>query len=89
MGACTSLEKTDITTNGTARSRPMYASRISSAMLVRDSRTSSANGAFGRHERQDSAGMGPSAVVVVEAAQGIEAGDIQRPRRDCDRETVL
>jgi hypothetical protein len=24
---------------------------ISSAMLVRDSRTSSANGAFGRHER--------------------------------------
>jgi hypothetical protein len=26
-------------------------SRISSAMLVRDSRTSSANGAFGRHER--------------------------------------
>jgi hypothetical protein len=31
--------------------------RISSAMLVRDSRTSSANGAFGRHERQDSAGI--------------------------------
>jgi hypothetical protein len=30
--------------------------RISSAMLVRDSRTSSANGAFGRHERQDSDG---------------------------------
>ena len=29
-------------------------SRISSAMLVRDSRTSSANGALGRHERQDS-----------------------------------
>jgi hypothetical protein len=33
--------------------------RISSAMLVRDSRTSSANGAFGRHERQDSDGMRP------------------------------
>jgi hypothetical protein len=32
-------------------------SRISSAMLVLDSRTSSANGAFGRHERHDSAGM--------------------------------
>jgi hypothetical protein len=31
--------------------------RISSAMLVRESRTSSANGAWGRHERQDSAGM--------------------------------
>ena len=26
-------------------------------MLVRDSRTSSANGAFGRHDRQDNAGM--------------------------------
>jgi hypothetical protein len=32
-------------------------SRISSAMLVRDSRTSSVNGAFGRHERQDRAEM--------------------------------
>jgi hypothetical protein len=31
--------------------------RISSAMLVRDSRTSLAKGAFGRHERQDSAGI--------------------------------
>jgi hypothetical protein len=31
--------------------------RISSAMLVRDSRTSSVNGAFGRHERHDSEGM--------------------------------
>ena len=31
--------------------------RISSATLVRESRTSSANGAFGRHERQDNAGM--------------------------------
>jgi hypothetical protein len=29
---------------------------ISSAMLVRDKRTSSANGAFGRHDRQDKAG---------------------------------
>jgi hypothetical protein len=33
------------------------ASRISSAMLVRESRTNSANGAFGRHDRQDNAGM--------------------------------
>jgi hypothetical protein len=31
--------------------------RISSAMLVVDSRTNSANGAVGRYERQDSAGM--------------------------------
>jgi hypothetical protein len=31
--------------------------RISSAMLVRESRTSSANGTFGLHERQDSGGM--------------------------------
>jgi hypothetical protein len=30
---------------------------ISSAMLVRDSCTSSANGAFGRHDRYESAGM--------------------------------
>ena len=37
--------------------RRRCSSRISSAMLVRDSLTSSANGAFGRHERQDSAGM--------------------------------
>src|SRR5438874_1595264 len=36
---------------------PALPSDRSSAMLVRDSRTSSANGAFGRHERQDSAGM--------------------------------
>ena len=32
-------------------------SRISSAMLVRDRRTSSANGAFGRHERHEREGM--------------------------------
>ena len=32
-------------------------SRISSAMLVRDRRTSSANGAFGRQDRHDSAGQ--------------------------------
>ena len=32
-------------------------SHISSAMLVRDRRTSSAKGAFGRHDRQDSAGI--------------------------------
>jgi hypothetical protein len=37
--------------------RRRYSSRISSAMLVRDRRTSSANGAFGRHDRHDSAGM--------------------------------
>ena len=29
-------------------------------MLVRDSRTSSAKGAFGRHERHESAGMRPA-----------------------------
>src|SRR6516162_101747 len=34
-----------------------YSSRISSAMHVRESRTSSANGAFGRHDRHDNAGM--------------------------------
>jgi hypothetical protein len=33
--------------------------RISSAILVLDNRTSSANGAFGRHDRQDNAGMRP------------------------------
>ena len=37
--------------------RRLHSSRISSAMLVLESRTSSANGAFGRHERQDSVGM--------------------------------
>jgi hypothetical protein len=37
--------------------RLAFAARISSAMLVRESRTSSANGAFGRHDRHDSAGM--------------------------------
>jgi hypothetical protein len=36
----------------------MFSTRISSAMLVRDRRTSSAKGAFGRHERQDSIGIG-------------------------------
>ena len=39
--------------------------RISSAMLVRDNRTSSANGAFGRHERHESEGM-----RLVTAASG-------------------
>jgi hypothetical protein len=39
--------------------------RISSATLVFDSRTSSANGACGRHDRQESAGMRP-----VSADQG-------------------
>jgi hypothetical protein len=37
--------------------RRRCSSRIWSAMLVCDSRTNSAKGAFGRHERQDSAGM--------------------------------
>ena len=45
--------------------RRRCSSRISSAMLVRDRRTSSANGAFGRYERQDSAGM-----RLVTAASG-------------------
>jgi hypothetical protein len=36
-------------------------------MLVRDSRTSSANSAFGRHDRQDGAGM-----RIVTAAPTIE-----------------
>ena len=35
----------------------MYSSRISSAMLILDSFTSSANGACGRQERHDSAGI--------------------------------
>jgi hypothetical protein len=37
--------------------RLLCSSRISSAMLVRDSCTSSAKGAFGRHEGHESAGM--------------------------------
>jgi hypothetical protein len=37
--------------------RRLCSSRISSAMLGRDRRTSSANGGFGRHERQESHGM--------------------------------
>ena len=39
------------------RIRRRCSSRISSAMLVRDSRTSSANGAFGRQPLHDSAGI--------------------------------
>jgi hypothetical protein len=42
------------------------------AMLVRDSRTSSANGAFGRHERQDSDGMRAShggVAISIERAE--------------------
>jgi hypothetical protein len=34
--------------------------RISSAILVRDSRTNSANGAFGRHDLHDSDGKSPA-----------------------------
>jgi hypothetical protein len=41
----------------TPGTRRRCSSRISSAMLVREGRASSANGAFGRRERQDSAGM--------------------------------
>jgi hypothetical protein len=37
--------------------RRRCSSRISSATLVGYSRTSSANGAFGRQDRQDNAGM--------------------------------
>ena len=37
--------------------RRVYSSRISSAILTLDSFTSSANGACGRHERHDNAGM--------------------------------
>src|SRR6516164_4739120 len=44
---------------------PVFLSRISSAMLVRDRRTSSAKGASGRQERHDSAGM-----RLVTAASG-------------------
>ncbi len=39
-------------------SRPC-SSRVSSAMLVHDRRTSSAKGAFGRNERRDNAGIRP------------------------------
>jgi hypothetical protein len=45
--------------------RRVCSMRISSAMLVRDRRTSSANGAFSRHERLDNAGM-----RLVTAASG-------------------
>jgi hypothetical protein len=37
--------------------RRLFSIRISSAMLVGERRTSSANGAFGRHERHDSDGI--------------------------------
>ena len=37
--------------------RRRCSSRISSAIIVRDNRTSSTNGVFGQHDRQDSAGM--------------------------------
>ena len=33
--------------------------------------------------------MGLGAIVVVEAAQGIEASDVQRPCRDCHREAFF
>jgi hypothetical protein len=45
--------------------RRRCSSRISSALLVRDRRTSSANGASGRHERHESEGM-----RLVTAASG-------------------
>jgi hypothetical protein len=63
----TDMEATEVTNTDRLRqlgvgryspnTRRLCSSSISSAMLVRDSRTSSANGAFGRHERQDNAGM--------------------------------
>ena len=63
----TAMEATEVTNTSRLRqlrvgryspnTRRLCSSRISSAMLVRDRRTSSAKGAFGRHERQDSAGM--------------------------------
>jgi hypothetical protein len=45
--------------------RRAYCSRISSAMLLSERRTSSANGACSRHDRQESAGM-----RLVSADQG-------------------
>ena len=47
-------------------------------MLVMDSRTSSADGAFGRHERQDSAGN--------EARHRRVAVRIEGPQVDCMKE---
>jgi hypothetical protein len=47
------------------RNRRPCSSRISSTTLMGDSRTSSADGGFGRHERHDSAGM-----RLVTAASG-------------------
>ena len=52
MGFCSQTSGRDLIAEHPA----LCSSRISSAMLVRDSFTSSANGAFGRHERHDSAG---------------------------------
>jgi hypothetical protein len=51
------LEGLSPTVRYSPSTRRRCSSRISSAMLLRDRRTSSANGAFGRHERHDSAGM--------------------------------
>lgn len=45
--------------------RRVRSARNSSAMLVRDNRTNSANGACGRHERHESEGM-----RLVTAASG-------------------
>ena len=62
----TATEATEVTNTSRLRqlrvgryspnTRRLCSSRISSAMLVRDRRTSSANGAFGRHDRHDSSG---------------------------------
>ncbi len=43
--------------NYSPSTRRRCSSRILSAVLIRDRRTSSANGAIGRHDRHDSAGM--------------------------------
>lgn len=52
--------KLDVVARSLAHYPPRVLNPISSAMLVRDSRTSWANGAFGRHDRQDSAGIEPN-----------------------------
>jgi hypothetical protein len=49
--------------------RRLCSSRISSAMLVRDRRTSSAKGAFGRDERQDCAiNLDPNTRSLISAS---------------------
>jgi len=64
--------------------RRLCSSRISSAMLVRDSRTSSANGAFGRHERQlrrECLRSQGSAQIRRFCCRGIQTTSVHRQRR--------